>query len=272
VKRSLTVLPTEAALSLERFLAARLQLPPGEAQKVVREGAVAIDGRRAIDPARPLRQGERVVAHLSSAPGADVAPPLPIIYQDEDLAVVDKPAGLPVAATRQSAAHALDALLRAAGAPYVGVLHRLDLDASGLVVVSLRRDANPELHRQLAEHRAARGYAAVVAGRLQGSGRWSSAVAGRRAATRWTTCGPAGPGTRLELLLETGRTHQIRVHAAAAGHPVVGDRRHGGPPAPRLLLHAATLAFDHPRTGARLEFAASPPPDFLAALAAFAAR
>src|SRR5207245_651976 len=169
---------------------------------------------------------EKVVVYQLSARPA----PFRIVHEDADLIVVDKPAGLPVSATRQSAAHALDALLRADGRDYVGVLHRLDLAASGLVALSRRRAANAALHAQFAGHTARREYVALLAGTLAtDEGRFTAPVAGKAAATRFRVCERRPSATLVALALETGRSHQIRVHAAGAGHPVVGDRRPGRP-------------------------------------------
>jgi len=255
MKRSLTVLAAEAGRSLGEFLAARMG---SAAEAAIAAGSVHVGGRRTRDPGGRLRAGTKVVVY--DQPPA--APPFRIVYQDADCIVVDKPAGLPVSATRQSAAHALDALLVAEGRDYVGVVHRLDLDASGLVVLSRRRAANRALAAGFATHTFGRGYLALVSGRLDAEqGRWSAPVAGKRAATRFRVLERLPRATLLALDLETGRSHQIRVHTASTGHPIVGDRRHGGPPAARLMLHAATLAC------AGRQFEAAPPGDFTAVLA-----
>ncbi|HJZ87022.1 MAG TPA: RluA family pseudouridine synthase [Polyangia bacterium] len=261
MKQALTVLAREAGATLAAFLFTRLG---ADATSAIEGGSVHVGGRRVRDPARRLAAGERVLLY---DPPARAPLQLRIVHEDADLIVVDKPAGLPVAATRQSAAYALDALLRAAGRDYVGVLHRLDLAASGLVVLSRRRAANAALHAALSTHAAERRYVALVAGRLRAqAGRWTGPVGEKPAATGFRVGERLPQATLVDLALETGRTHQIRVHAAAAGHPVVGDLRHGGPPAARLMLHAHTLALASGR------FLAPPPPDFEAVLTAWRRR
>jgi 23S rRNA pseudouridine1911/1915/1917 synthase len=263
VKRSLVALPDEAGASLAQFLAARLAIPLSQAQEAVVQGGVHVAGRRERDPARRMRAGERVVAYLMVAP----TPPAPrIVYRDPDVAVIDKPAGLAVSATRQSAA-AADSALLAGGLGFVRVLQRLDLAASGLLVVACRADAVGPLAEQVRGHRMRRVYQALLAGRLRGqAGRFSSPVAGRLAATGFRVLARRSATTLCELTLETGRTHQIRVHAASAGHPLCGDDRHGGPPAARLLLHAVALTFEHPQSGAQMAFSSPLPSDFINAM------
>src|SRR5262249_37384020 len=124
-------------------------------------------------------------------------------------------------------------------------LHRLDLEASGLVVLAKR-----DVALRIAD--LVRGYLALASGRLErDQGRWTSPVAGKPAATRFRVVGRLAHSTLLECELEAGRTHQTRVHGRAAHHPLVGDSRHGGPPAPRLMLHAHRLG----------EWTSPPPPE-----------
>ena len=252
-KSGFTVLPAEAG-PLVQFVARRLEISEAAALEQVREGSVHVDRRRTVDSEHPLAAGQKVVVYPRPTRGTS---PLRVVYEDEDLVVIDKPAGLPTAATRQSAKHAADALLRSEGRSYVGVLHRLDTETSGLVLFSKRRAVNAALQRALTSHEIERTYAAVVAGGVRkDEGRWSSPIGGRPAATRFEVVERGARTTLLRLTLETGRTHQIRIHAAAAGHPVVGDVRYGGPLAERMMLHAEALRLRHPRTGAAIELAA----------------
>jgi 23S rRNA pseudouridine1911/1915/1917 synthase len=263
VKRALTVLPAEAGATLAAFVAARLGMGEGAAAALVAGGGVHLDGRRVRDAGARVRGGERVVAYVVAAVPASLA--FAVVYEDAWLLAVDKPAGLPVAATRQ-AAGALDERLRARHAGAV-VMHRLDRAASGLVLVALAAEARAGMQAQLSAQAVVREYVAAVAGRLTPSaGRWTAPVAGKPAATQFRVTRAGDRASELALTLETGRTHQIRVHAAAAGHPVVGDDRHGGPPAARLLLHACRLALTHPHTGAPLVLEAPPPADYVAAV------
>jgi len=231
VKRALTVLAREAGATLGAFLAAR-----GLDAAAIARGGVHVGGKRVSDPGRKMHAGEKVLVYQIEA----AEPALRIVHEDADLIVVDKPAGVPVQATRQAATNALEARLGARA------LHRLDLEASGLVVLAKRDVA-------LCITDLLRGYLALASGRVaRDEGRWTSPVAGKPAATRFRVLERLAQATLLECELETGRTHQIRVHARAAHHPLVGDTRHGGPPAPRLMLHAHRLG----------EWTSPPPPNF----------
>jgi RluA family pseudouridine synthase len=195
---------------------------------------------------------------------------LVVAFEDEWLLVADKPSGLAVHAAQGVAGLDLQALVRA-HAPSAMLLHRLDREASGLVLFAKRREASARLQPLFERHEIERSYLAVLAGALapgqrvvdrpvpeRAQGR--SAVRGRPppgalpARSQFTTLRPLdGGATLVEVRLETGRKHQIRVHAAAIGHPILGDRRYGGPAAARLMLHAARLAFAHPADGHPLE-------------------
>lgn len=226
------------------------------------------------------------------APVAPVAPDpdalaARVLYEDGWLLAIDKPAGLPTHATidpaRPHLVGAVQAMLAARGgeapppdAPYVGVHHRLDVDTSGVVVFSTHRDANAGLARSFAEREARKVYLAVAADAGRPSRRigerWTvrnhlGRISDRRERARYGPVRSGGdraettftllerrPGRRVLLQAEphTGRSHQIRVHAAGAGLPLVGDVLYGGPPAARVLLHARALSLPHPVTGAEL--------------------
>lgn len=199
-----------------------------------------------------------------------------IAYEDDWLVVVDKPAGLATHAARGVDTDLYTEVRRTRG--YVALLHRLDREASGLVILSKSREANAALQRELEAHRIDRTYTALVAGRLvepvtatrpiaaRGLGR--SAVHGRPppdakpARSHFAPVRRAGPHTLAEVMLETGRKHQIRFHAATLGHPILGDRRFGGPPAARLGLHAHKLSLRHPVNARYLALEAPIPEDF----------
>ncbi len=212
-----------------------------------------------------------------------------IVHRDEAIVVVDKPAGLVVhAAPSHSGATLVDELAGLAGGGArgrSGIVHRLDKDTSGLMVVARTEAAHRELARQIKAREVEREYRALVAGRLESRSGTIDAPLGRHRRSR-TRRAVRGAGERpavthfevIELLpadtlvaarLETGRTHQIRVHFAAIGHSVAGDReygkagRHG---LERQFLHARRLAFRHPRSGERLEFASELPEDLAEAL------
>jgi 23S rRNA pseudouridine1911/1915/1917 synthase len=268
--------------TLAPLVAARLSLTPDAAAAHVQRGAVHVGGRRCLDAGARVPTGERVAVFLDDHPMT--ASSLSVVFRDSWLVIVDKPAGVASQATRAESESALDAQVRAI-VPDARLMHRLDRDASGLVVFAARADAAPPLQAALDEGRVDRRYLAVVAGRVGNVGATGrialriarhphdarlrtalpeAAPGGRPAATRWRVVGAGDGTTGLALTLETGRTHQLRVHLSAIGHPIVGDRAYGGPPAERLCLHAWRLALPHPRDG-REVVAVAPVPDALAA-------
>lgn len=184
------------------------------------------------------------------------------VHRDRWLLAVDKPSGLPVQPDRRGQANLYDLLAEREG--YVGLHHRLDTPASGLVVLTLAREANPGVAALFSQRRARRGYRVVVLGDPGEAGVWDGALDGQEARTHFERLATGRRTSVLRCWLETGRTHQIRRHAADAGHPVLGDRRHGGAAGrgwKRLALHAESLAFRHPMTGDELELAAPLPAD-----------
>jgi 23S rRNA pseudouridine1911/1915/1917 synthase len=219
------------------------------------------------------------------------APPLRIVHQDDDLAVIDKPAGLVVhpapSHTGPTLVSELGDLLGGGDPERPGIVHRLDKDTSGLMVVARNPEALAALQEAVREREVERRYLALAGGRLASRTGTIDAPIGR-AAKRRTRMAVAGAASRearthfevLELLpresyvearLETGRTHQIRAHFAAIGHPITGDHTYGGAARyglRRQFLHAHRLAFRHPRTGAPLDFSSPLPEDLQAALEA----
>jgi len=290
----LTVDPGAAGTRLDRWLAARLaELSRARLQTLIAAGGVRVDGR-AVKASHRLRAGERVAVEVPPPAPEELLPEpaeLAIVHEDAHVLVVDKPAGMVV---HPGAGHARGTLAAAvlAHAPGVagvggprrpGIVHRLDKDTSGLLVLAKTPAAYESLVAQLARRAVTRRYLAVVHGRVAREegvvdaplGRHPHdrvrmavrpAGRGRPAVTRWRVLERFTRCTYLEVRLETGRTHQIRVHLASLGHPVVGDDVYGGrrrPPSPVPLagyaLHAATLAFVHPATGERVEFRAPLP-------------
>ncbi len=188
-----------------------------------------------------------------------------VVYRDRWLLVVDKPSGLPTQPTRTGEPNLYDQL--AAREPYVGLHHRLDRPASGLVLLTLDASVNEAIATGFRTHAITRDYRAILWGEAPPS-RWTWPIDGLPAATTLEVEARGSGFTAARLRLETGRTHQIRRHAAHAGHPVVGDRRYGGEAGdawPRLALHAAALHLAHPITGETLRVDA-PLPDDLAPL------
>jgi len=266
---------------LDRLLASRLALTPEEAAELVERGSVWVGGERARVPSAEVAVAAKVTVHHAPSPPA---PPVAIVHRDADLAVVDKPAGLPSQAERGQKAFALDAAVARQLGADARVMHRLDKEASGLVLVALRPDARAALQTIVAEHESDRRYLAIVTGDLSGEGAVKKRIgrharderlraafpedstAGKPAATHYRVLAhgraDGRPVTALEVRLETGRTHQIRVHLASIGHPIVGDVAYGGPPFERLCLHAYALELPHPRERRRIRVSIPPPEPF----------
>lgn len=270
-KRLLTVAVGDPT-TLGAFVEARLALTHQAAEALVARGAVHVGGSRAMQPSQQVRPGQRIVAFLQAeAPhtGATSSTlPPPLIYADESLLVYDKPAGLLCQASRETT-DALDARVGRVE-PDARLLHRLDRDASGLVLFARSAAARAPLQQALLAGAIERRYLALAGGALDGAGRIDLRIArhpmderrrvalppratgGESAVSHWQALERRTSATLVHLTLETGRTHQLRVHLSAAGHPLVGDVLYGGAPAPRLCLHATQLCLTHPRSGRRL--------------------
>jgi 23S rRNA pseudouridine1911/1915/1917 synthase len=258
-------------------------------QAWLESGQITIDGRR-LSAKRPVTGGEEIVLRPPRVPQA-AAPqaqrmPLKIVHEDAELIVIDKPAGLVVhPGAGQPDRTLLNALLAhapaLAGVPRAGIVHRLDKDTSGLLVVAKTLEAQTELVRQLAARTMRRLYLAVVQGDPPASGTIDAPVGrdarsrvrmavthrGKPARTVYRVLERYGHAALVECRLETGRTHQIRVHFQHIRHPLVGDTvyrrgtRHGIA-FPRQALHAAELSLVHPRSGESVTWKAAPPRDF----------
>ena len=296
-----------AGVRVDRGVAMVANVSRGTAAQLVTDGRVLIDGRPATSGRLPLREGSVLTVRLpEDAGGGVVAEPgvdFAVVHADETVAVVDKPAGLVVhpGAGNDSGTLVGGLLARfpdladlvASGvcaADRPGIVHRLDKGTSGLLAVARTEEAYRDLVGQLATRTMERRYVALVRGVVADDrgevdapiGRSSRTptkmaitAAGKPARTAYVVrerrAGPE-PTTLLELSLQSGRTHQIRVHLAAIGHPVIGDARYGSADARlgagRFFLHAFRLAFDHPDTRARMEFTSALPRDLLAYLEA----
>jgi 23S rRNA pseudouridine1911/1915/1917 synthase len=295
--RELEVPPAAAGERLDQFLAATVG-SRARAQRLIDAGLVRVDG--ALVPKRHrVAAGERVaVAEEEHAAPAAVAEAVPftIRYEDEELLVVDKPAGVVVHPARGHRGATLSETLagRAAGGEdpaRAGIVHRLDRDTSGLLVVAKSEAAHRALQTAIRARDVRREYLALVEGCPPARSGTIDAPIGRdrRVRTRMSTDSDAPRAARthftleralpdaalLRVVLETGRTHQIRVHLQAIGHPVAGDPEYGTPGRfglARQFLHAARLAFPHPLTGASIDVSSPLPPDLAAVLAGLEAE
>lgn len=278
---------------LDRILAELApELSRSRAARLARSGAVAVNGRQAR-PADAVHEGDVIEYELRPPPTLEPSPEaitLRVVHDDPDFVVVDKPPGMVVHPSPGhhggTLAHALLGLggiwSTVGGSLRPGIVHRLDKGTSGLILAARTDRAHRSLAEQLADRTLSRTYLAVVRGapaledqvvdgpigrhpreRL----RMAVVDGGRPARTRVRVLERARGHTLVQCDLETGRTHQVRVHLAACGHPVAGDRLYGrlrpGDPA-RPMLHAYRLRLRHPRTGEVMTFEAPPPPDFSA--------
>lgn len=253
--------PTEADNPLE-FLAHRLPgAPRSYLRQLLRKGRVRRE-EGPLDESDRLRPGERVVLPESERLRQLLAlPPSPVIYETREMLIVEKPAGLAVHGSKgHEDDHLLgriQALLRERRVPYsTAPVHRLDLETSGPILFAKGRQAAGRLGQLFMDGAARKSYLALVAGKLDGAGRLESPVRAKgklkAAATGYRALTGFGDFTLVELELFSGRTHQIRQQLAAAGHPLGGDRRYGGPTPPglkRLFLHCRKLALPDPFGG-----------------------
>ena len=302
-------------MRLDRFLTAALaELSRSRLQQLIEEGRVSHDGKTIRDPNHRVKHGEtyqvEVPPPLDAEPRGE-AIPLKIVYEDNDLIVIEKPSGLVVhPAAGNPTGTLVNALIAHCGASLggiggvarPGIVHRLDKDTSGLLVAAKTERAMASLAKQFEHHAIERAYHAVVWGAPRaGTGMVEGRIGrnpfdrkrmavmrsgGKEARTRYRVVEPFGPrpfASLLECRLETGRTHQIRVHLAHLGHPLVGDATYGrarrAPKAhslgeeiafgaaaqfPRQALHAGLLGFFHPSEQKKLRFTSAWPADFAA--------
>lgn len=275
---------------LDVFVAEKAECTRSHAKNLIEEGDVTVNGIKAAKSGALLKAGDVVVIVNPAPKELDLSPqdiPIEIVWQDEDFAVVNKPQGMVVhpapGAYDNTLVNALlfklSSLSGINGVARPGIVHRLDKDTSGLLVVAKNDFAHISLQKQIAEKSAKRYYYALVDGVVQKdsgeirnflarstSDRKKYAVAkdGRLAITLYKVVKRYSAYTLMEYELKTGRTHQIRVHSRYIGHPVVGDRTYGGSDAFGLngqLLHAYKLVLTHPRTGEEMTFTA-PLPDY----------
>ncbi len=292
----------ESPKRLDVFLANREpDLSRSALQRLITEGHVTINGQ-AVKPSQKIKPGDKIVLDIPRPEPLELQPepiPLDILYEDDSLVVLNKPAGLVVhPAPGHWSGTLVNALLyhfakpggslsTIGGKERPGLVHRLDKETSGVMVVAKTDQAHRSLANQFKHHSITRVYEALAWGTIKKSEGVIELAIGRdtkerkKFSARTTSPKASATGykvlqrlgklaTKVELRPRTGRTHQIRVHLSALGHPVLGDPTYGGRKVkaldeiviPRVMLHARTLGFVHPTTGRSLEFSAPAPPDF----------
>ncbi|HSA59175.1 MAG TPA: RluA family pseudouridine synthase [bacterium] len=275
---------------LDRVLQTLTGLSRKKAKSLLDQGRVKVNGRKVIIASWQMKTGDAIEVVAESMPTAEKYF-LKVVYEDSDLLVVEKDAGIGCEpsslAMRPSIVSIINAYLKRKNPHlkhhYLGLVHRLDRDTSGLMVYTKTKEAN-KITDQFKRHTIRRKYVAVVEGRIDkdqgriegflkksdllGGGRkvaLGTAYSGQKAVTDFRVLERYGGATLVEINLNTGRTHQIRVQMASIGHPVVGDRIYGKEEDrirfPRQALHAAYLKFHHPVTGQKMEFSSELPKD-----------
>ena len=302
-QRILKATAEDAGARLDAWLAGQLEgVSRSAAARLLEEGQVICGGRPAAKNTR-LQGDETVCVTLPDPEVVDVVPqniPLDIVYEDEDVIVVNKPKGLVVhpapghpdgTLVNALLYHCGDSLSGIGGELRPGIVHRIDRDTSGLLIAAKNDFAHQALAAQLQDHTLARTYECVVVGNLKADSgtvdapigrhpvdRKKMAVVanGRSAVTHWEVIARYPGYTHVRCRLETGRTHQIRVHMASIGHPILGDTVYGAKkPVPGLqgqCLHAVGLRFVHPRTGEMVELSCPLPEEFQEVLRKLAAK
>ncbi len=281
-------------MRLDQFLASQQrELTRSQVQGLIAQGLALVNGRPA-KPSQRVRSGDRVSLTIPPPRRLDLVPqpiPLTVVYQDGEIIVIEKPAGLTVHPGPGHPDHTLVNSLLAhcpdirgvGGVLRPGIVHRLDKDTSGLMVVAKTDDAHRSLSAQIKERRIIKGYLALATGTVKPPvgqvdapiardprhrQRMAVVVGGREARTRYRVLEQLVGYSLLELYLETGRTHQARVHLAFLGHPLLGDAVYGKRPDKsglgRHFLHAHHLGFHHPATGQPMDFKSGLPEDLAA--------
>ena len=288
----LEITENQAGERIDRFLADSQDLTRSFLQKILKEGEVIVNGK-SVTAKYKLRKGDRIEFEIPEAVEPDIVAediPLSILYEDADVLVVDKPKGMVV---HPAVGHYSRTLVNAVmyhckgelsginGVLRPGIVHRIDRDTTGSIIICKNDMAHNEIARQLKEHSINRRYRAIVTGVLKDEeGTIEGAIGrdkkdrkkmaitadGKPAVTHYRVLQRFKHYTYVECVLETGRTHQIRVHMASIGHPLLGDevygRRSDKYKCEGQCLHAMTLGFHHPRTGEYIEVNAPLPPYF----------
>ena len=278
---------------LDAFLASSLDgLTRSQATRLIESGEVAVDGK-AVSKSYKLAGGEDIAVTLPEPEPVEAVPqdiPLDVVYEDADVIVVNKPSGMVVhpapghpdgTLVNALLYHCAGTLSGVGGALRPGIVHRIDRDTSGLIIAAKNDAAHQYLSAQLADHTLARTYECIVAGALREDRgtvdapiarhptdrkRMAVVAGGREAVTHWEVIARYPGYTHVRCRLETGRTHQIRVHMAYIGHPILGDTVYGAkkevPGLTGQCLHAVGLRFLHPRTHEVVELSCPLPDEF----------
>ncbi len=278
---------------LDAFLASSLDgLTRSQATRLIESGEVAVNGR-AVSKSYKLAGGEDIAVTLREPEPVEAVPqdiPLDVVYEDADVIVVNKPSGMVVhpapghpdgTLVNALLYHCAGTLSGIGGALRPGIVHRIDRDTSGLIIAAKNDAAHQYLSAQLADHTLARTYECIVVGALRedrgtvdapiarhptGRKRMAVVAGGREAVTHWEVIARYPGYTHVRCRLETGRTHQIRVHMAYIGHPILGDTVYGAkkevPGLTGQCLHAVGLRFLHPRTHEVVELSCPLPEEF----------
>ena len=286
------ILNAESGVRIDKFIADNADgISRSYAAKLCEERLVTVDGKT-VDKKLKLKGTEVIEIDVPEPESVEVEPeniPIDIVYEDDDVIVVNKPHGMCVhpAPGNESGTlvnalmyHCGDSLSAINGVIRPGIVHRIDMDTSGLLVCAKNDDAHNKLSEQLKEHKALRKYNALVNGNIKEDSividkpiarnpidrkKMAVVYGGREAITHVNVLERFGRYTLVECILETGRTHQIRVHMASIGHSIVGDKVYGIKKEKfnlnGQLLHAKTIGFKHPRTGKIMEFT-SPLPEY----------
>lgn len=281
--RTETIIEFNGEGRIDRWLADRLGLPRSRVQDLIKKGLVTVDGKPVSPSAKP-KKGSLVRVAFPESKSPKRAVRIPILYEDEDIVVIDKPAGVAVhsGAGREEEATVVSSLLAqgvrlaGGGGDRVGLVHRLDADTSGVMVLTKSEEAYRSLVSQFQCREVEKEYLALVEGEVEEDRgiiegpigrdphrpRWMGIVeGGKEAITEYEVLKRDRGRTLLLVRPKTGRTHQIRVHLSSIGHPVVGDPLYGRGEG-KLMLHSWRISFVHPRTGKRVSFTAPPPLEF----------
>lgn len=279
----------EAGQRLDVFLSDKTELTRSRIGKLIQDGQATVDGKIVLKPGTSVKAGQWIELNIPQIKPVELTPqdlPISVVYQDDDLAVVFKPSGMvvhpaagnPDGTMVNALMMKLDGLSGIGGEMRPGIVHRIDKDTSGLLLVAKNDRSHLFLSEQIKEHTVQRAYLSILIGRLKENegdvhgpigrhptDRKKMAIVadGREAHTHYTVLEELRGATLIEARLTTGRTHQIRVHMASLGHPVLGDPVYGPKKSPYLveggqLLHAYKLGFVHPTTGENMLFEAKP--------------